>query len=323
MLLADDRVVVAIAVGGVFLLILTGMIPWQRKRAPSSAFAGYEKEFTAYESGKHRRYELLFAVNGGAFALAKLFPEYAQLESSKREAATIFLGHLTLDDLALGMIAFTLIMALDIAAFGIGMRNLARRAEWTLWTGVFSLIGFLVLFVLCILICAAWYLSQRALTPGGVIVIVFVIAVGAIAYALQEIRKGGVTTFTTKNLPEGRDAVAPDGSDVRVLPGLQGGGMAHFELPPGETATAVMHRTVEEIWYFLSGHGQMWRQQGNQSEVVEVHAGVSLTIPLGTQFQFRSTSNEPLAAVGVTMPPWPGEGEAVVVTGPWQPSVPR
>lgn len=129
--------------------------------------------------------------------------------------------------------------------------------------------------------------------------------------------------FVTIILPKERDAIAPDGSDVRLLPVLENGGMAHFELAPGETATAVSHRTVEEIWYFLSGRGQMWRQQGDRSEIVEVQAGISLTIPLGTHFQFRSLGDEPLSAIGVTMPPWPGEGEAVVVSGPWQPTVPR
>jgi mannose-6-phosphate isomerase-like protein (cupin superfamily) len=84
-----------------------------------------------------------------------------------------------------------------------------------------------------------------------------------------------MTAYTTKILPAQRDAVAPDGSNVRLLPGLQGGGMAHFELPPGETATAVTHRTVEEIWYFLSGHGQMWRQQDGRSEIVDVHKSVA------------------------------------------------
>ena len=39
----------------------------------------------------------------------------------------------------------------------------------------------------------------------------------------------------TKRLPVERDALAPDGSDVRTLLGLPGGGMAHFELPPGQT----------------------------------------------------------------------------------------
>src|SRR5262252_6432293 len=104
--------------------------------------------------------------------------------------------------------------------------------------------------------------------------------------------------FATKLLPETRDAVAPDGSDVRVLLGLQGGGMAHFELGPGQTWKAVTHRTVEETWYFLSGRGQMWRRRGEQQEVVDVHRGVCLTIPLGTHFQFRSLGEEPLAAIG-------------------------
>jgi mannose-6-phosphate isomerase-like protein (cupin superfamily) len=99
--------------------------------------------------------------------------------------------------------------------------------------------------------------------------------------------------------------------------------MADFELPPGDTATAVMHDTVEEIWYFLSGRGQMWRQQDGYSAIVEVHANVSLTIPVRTRFQFRSLGNEPLRAIGVTMPPWPGDGEALVVAGPWHPTLPR
>ena len=132
-----------------------------------------------------------------------------------------------------------------------------------------------------------------------------------------------MTAFATKHLPMARNAVAPDGSDVRLLSGLEGGGLAHFELAPGETTIAVSHRTVEELWFFLSGRGQMWRQQDDRSETVDVYAGVSLTIPLGTCFQFRSFGYEPLAAVGVTMPPWPGDGEAIVVAGPWQATVPR
>jgi mannose-6-phosphate isomerase-like protein (cupin superfamily) len=132
-----------------------------------------------------------------------------------------------------------------------------------------------------------------------------------------------MTALMCKHLPAARDAVAPDGSDVRLLLGLKEGGMAHFQLGPGETSTAVTHRTIEEIWFFLSGQGEMWRRHNGQSEVVNVNAGVCLTIPLGTHFQFRALGAEALAAIGVTMPPWPGEGEAVVVAGPWQPTVPR
>jgi len=131
---------------------------------------------------------------------------------------------------------------------------------------------------------------------------------------------GKPASFETKRLPGRRDVVAPDGSDVRVLLGLARGGMAHFSLPPGQISRAVTHRTVEEIWYVVAGRGEMWREQAGREEIVAVEPGVCLTIPLGTQFQFRSTGAEALAAVAVTMPPWPGDGEAVVVPGKWTPT---
>src|SRR5262245_5374730 len=132
-----------------------------------------------------------------------------------------------------------------------------------------------------------------------------------------------MSEFTTRRLPIARDAIAPDRSDVRILLGLTGGGMAHFELAPRETSVAVAHRTVEEIWFFLTGRGELWRRQGSREEVVPVDAGVCITIPVGTHFQFRSLSYEPLAALGVTMPPWPGEGEAYTVEGKWRPTARR
>jgi mannose-6-phosphate isomerase-like protein (cupin superfamily) len=123
--------------------------------------------------------------------------------------------------------------------------------------------------------------------------------------------------FATLRLPAQATAKAPDGSDVRVLLGLQAGGMALFELPPGKTSKAVMHRTVEEIWFIVAGSGEMWRKQGEREEVVALEPGVCITIPLGTRFQFRSLQDQSLAAVAVTMPPWPGEGEASEVPGRW------
>ena len=124
--------------------------------------------------------------------------------------------------------------------------------------------------------------------------------------------------FETMRLPSEPTVVAPDGSDVRVLLGLSGGGMAHFELAPNKVSKAVTHRTVEEIWFFLRGHGEMWRRHNDDESIVEVFPGACLTIPLGTHFQFRCLSDEPLAALGVTMPPWPGGYEAILVPGKWQ-----
>ena len=126
--------------------------------------------------------------------------------------------------------------------------------------------------------------------------------------------------FNSLQLPEDLTALAHDGSEVRVLLGLQGGGMAHFQLAPGQVSTAVTHRTVEEIWYVVSGAGQMWRRQGQLEEVTDLVPGLCLTIPLGTAFQFRAATTSPLAVVAITMPPWPGQDEAILVSGPWQPS---
>lgn len=129
--------------------------------------------------------------------------------------------------------------------------------------------------------------------------------------------------FETKRLPATVDDVAPDGSQVRALLRLTRGGMAHFELDPGDTSVAVAHGTVEEIWYVLSGRGEMWRRQQDREEVVLLEPGVCVTIPTGTMFQFRCTGSEPLASVGVTMPPWPGAEEAYEVAGKWRPTLPK
>jgi hypothetical protein len=43
--------------------------------------------------------------------------------------------------------------------------------------------------------------------------------------------------FDTTRLPVARDDVAPDGSDVRFLLGLERGSMAHFEIGLGRTWT--------------------------------------------------------------------------------------
>ena len=112
--------------------------------------------------------------------------------------------------------------------------------------------------------------------------------------------------FDTKRISSAPDAVAPDGSEVRILCQVERGGMAHFTLPPKAVSRAVAHRTVEEVWYFISGRGRMWRRLGEREEIVEVGPGMSINIPVGTHFQFRSNSHEPLAAIGATMPPWPG-----------------
>ncbi len=129
--------------------------------------------------------------------------------------------------------------------------------------------------------------------------------------------------FSTTRLQEAVPSVAPDGSEVRPLRSLPHGSMAHFSLPPGQTSRAVAHCAVEEIWFFLGGRGEIWRRQENREEIVQVEAGVCIAIPAGTEFQFRSFGPDPLEAIGVTMPPWPGDLEGHPVRGIWPPALPQ
>lgn len=131
-----------------------------------------------------------------------------------------------------------------------------------------------------------------------------------------------MTRFSTVWLPAEPTVTAPDGSDVRVLASLPRGSMAHFELAPGTASAAVAHRSVEELWYVVAGAAEMWRSQDGHEEVTTLTPGCSLSLPLGTRFQFRSLGPGPFRAVGVTMPPWPGHDEAFAVQGQWEASTP-
>lgn len=124
-------------------------------------------------------------------------------------------------------------------------------------------------------------------------------------------------TMQTKHVPEAFDTIAPDGSEIRILVSTAGSSMAHCSLPPGRTSLAVAHRTVEEVWYFLGGRGEVWRKLGDSEETVEVSSGSSLSIPRGTHFQFRNTAAAPLEFVLTTIPQWPGHDEAYRVPGCW------
>jgi mannose-6-phosphate isomerase-like protein (cupin superfamily) len=93
--------------------------------------------------------------------------------------------------------------------------------------------------------------------------------------------------------------------------------MAQFTLPARKTSLAVVHRTVEEVWFFTSGHGQLWRKNNETEEIVQIIPGLSISIPVGTHFQFRNDGTEPVIAIGTTMPPWPGDNEAQTVKGKW------
>jgi mannose-6-phosphate isomerase-like protein (cupin superfamily) len=122
-------------------------------------------------------------------------------------------------------------------------------------------------------------------------------------------------SFETKRKGTAPDAIAPDGSEVHVLCRSARGSMAAFSLPADAVAKAVAHRSVDELWYVVAGRGRFWRRLAVREEIVELVPGMSLSIPVGTHFQFRCDGSEMLTVIGTTMPPWPGGDEAYAVDG--------
>ena len=124
-------------------------------------------------------------------------------------------------------------------------------------------------------------------------------------------------SFHTTTLKPLADYLAPDGSEIRLLTTMRGGGLCHCTLPAGKTSIPVAHRQVEEIWYVVEGVGEVWRENSEAEETVHVKPGTSLTVPPQTAFQFRNTGTGPLCFLIVTMPPWPGPQKAVPADGAW------
>ena len=131
-------------------------------------------------------------------------------------------------------------------------------------------------------------------------------------------RESEYLIFETRHLPAEVDVLAPDTSEIRLLLRNDHASMAHGSLPPGGVSLAIRHKTVHEIWYVLGGEGELWRRTEQQDEVVRLRAGVSVTIPIGASFQFRTISDEPLRFIMCTTPPWPGHDEAILVEGIWE-----
>jgi len=97
--------------------------------------------------------------------------------------------------------------------------------------------------------------------------------------------------------------------------------MIHSTVPPHQVNKATVHATVSEFWYILEGHGEVWRDDGNESGITVLVPGTSIDIPVGTAFQYRNVSDVELKLICIAMPPWPGDSEATYVKGKWLPTV--
>lgn len=111
------------------------------------------------------------------------------------------------------------------------------------------------------------------------------------------------------------DAIAPDGSEIRLLAtsshGATRASLCEVRLAAGAVSRPVRHRAVEEIWYVTRGRGRIWRcPPGAVADAIEVAPGDTVVIPTGWSFQFAASPDTELRFLCYTSPPWPGPDEA-------------
>jgi mannose-6-phosphate isomerase-like protein (cupin superfamily) len=114
------------------------------------------------------------------------------------------------------------------------------------------------------------------------------------------------------------DAIAPDGSSIRLLATAEQGatraGLCEVTLDAGQVSRPVAHRSIEEIWYVVAGTGRIWRCPPGVApasvDPLPVGPGDALVIPTGWAFQFGADEGAPLRFICYTCPPWPGDDEA-------------
>jgi len=129
------------------------------------------------------------------------------------------------------------------------------------------------------------------------------------------------TGFATRRIAEAPDAIAPDGSEVRLLGSSRNGSMASFRLqrkPCREPSPIAPSRRSGTS---LAEPGACGASSAIAEEIVEVAAGVSITIPTGAHFQFplrrrraaRGGRRDDAALAGLR--------GSYAVAGKWQPTV--
>ena len=126
----------------------------------------------------------------------------------------------------------------------------------------------------------------------------------------------------TRPFPSAPNARSPAGAEIRYLIEGATGGMIHSTVPPGQVNRAAVHATVSEFWHVLSGQGRICLRDAKGEAVAELRACVTIDIPVGTAFQYRCDGAEPLTFLCISMPPWPGDSEATIIEGPWEPNAP-
>ena len=114
------------------------------------------------------------------------------------------------------------------------------------------------------------------------------------------------------------DEIAPDGSLIYWLRRNEYASTCLCVLPPGHQSLPARHPRLQELWYVMSGQGQLYRSSANGGLPVALRAGVGVSIAAGEVFQFCAHRDSALTIHITTTPPWAGEHDVETgLTGYW------
>lgn len=149
------RLVLGMGLGAVAGVALSAAIDRHGNRKPirdTGTGTGDLEALKAYTDGKMQRYTLLFAVNGGAFAVGEFV-----LGRGGPNAPAL----LPIEFLADGAIVYTALMTVDIWLYGQMMR------EKFVGSAAFSVAGKALLLLISLLLMGGWYLVSLTATGAG------------------------------------------------------------------------------------------------------------------------------------------------------------
>jgi mannose-6-phosphate isomerase-like protein (cupin superfamily) len=113
------------------------------------------------------------------------------------------------------------------------------------------------------------------------------------------------------------DYLSPSGAtEIRLLPNLASGEIAHATTPPHRISTPGMLDGITEFFFILSGWAELWRSADDTVEITTLFPGRCVKIPAGTLVQYR-TANEPLEFLVISAPRWERERWRRAAQGHW------
>jgi mannose-6-phosphate isomerase-like protein (cupin superfamily) len=116
------------------------------------------------------------------------------------------------------------------------------------------------------------------------------------------------TPFRTLDGSRVREIAHPTNSACRAQ------SLAEATVSPGATTKAHFHPRSEEIYYVLSGRGEVALETGDESATTCIHActpGAAIIIGPGVPHQVRNTGDEPLVFLCCCSPPY-SHGDTVL-----------